>query len=223
MASSATRYEIVTRSLTRAGRGVELRGIAEEMLNDLLRKIAGDYKFPELRKQGDVVTLSAGSQTAALPTDFGAGMDSMLFGDERKLILEKMPDEFYQNGGVQPTVNGATGRPNFYIVDKEAGLFRFNTISDKAYTFIPVYFKMPADIPTPDQDGDDMYPWFSDNETLIQGLILSIYQYTSDVREQVQETKFNNYMGRYQQGSVPPGGGVSRILPARSRFRKLRI
>lgn len=223
MASSATRYQIVTRALTRAGRGVELRGIAEEMLNDLLRMIAGDYKFPELRKQGAEITLAAGSQTASLPSDFGAGMDSMLFGDERKLMLEKMPDEFYQNGGVQPALNGATGRPNFYIVDKEAGLFRFNTISDKAYSFIPIYFKMPPDIATPDQDGDDEYPWFSDNETLIQGLILSIYQYTSDVREQVQEAKFERYMGKYKQGSVPPGGGVSRILPARSRFRKLRV
>lgn len=223
MASSATRYQIVTRALTRAGRGVELRGLAEEMLNDLLRKMAGDYKYPILRKQGAEITLQAGSQTAPLPDDFGAGSDSMLFGDERTPIYEKMPDEFYQGRNVQPVSNGATGRPAFYIVDREAEVFRFNTLADKSYPIIPIYFKIPDDIATPDEDGDDEFPWFPDNETLIQGLILSIYQYTADVREEKQEAKFDRYLAKYQRGSVPPGGGVSRILPSRQRFRKQRV
>lgn len=223
MASSITRYEIVIEALTLAGRSVELRGSAEGWLNRLLRKMAGEYKYPELRKQGDEITLSSGSQTAALPTDFGAGSDSMLFGDERRPIYERMPDEFYQDGGVQPTANGATGRPNFYIIDREAGVFRFNCIADRDYAFIPIYFKMPPNIATPDEDGDDEYPWFSDDETLIQGLIWKIYQYTGDMRAKEQEQTFKRHLAEYRQGSVPPGGGVSRILPSRQRFRKQRV
>jgi len=202
---------------------MELRTAAEGWLNRLLRKMAGEYKYPELRKQGSELTLSAGSQTAALPADFGAGSDSLLFGTERTPMYEVMPDEFYQGRSVQPTANGATGRPSFFIVDKEAGVFRFNTVADQNYPIIPIYFKMPPNIATPDQDGDDEYPWFSDDETLIQGLIHMIYQYTGDIREDKQEAKFKRYLGEYRQGSVPPGGGVSRILPSRKRFRKTRV
>ena len=218
MGSSATRYEIVTEALTRAGQDVSLRELSETMLNRMLRKWSLEYKYPILRKIGDVQTLSAGSSSLALPLDYGAGIDSLLLGTERSPLYERSPDEFLQFNGL----SGATGRPQFYMVDQEAGLVLFNLISAEAYPVQMVYYKAPADIAVNDSAGDDQTVWMPDDELAIQGLIQMIYQYANDDREGVQSEIVKSLKGDYRRGSVPMGGGVNKILLSPRAFKRNR-
>lgn len=216
MAATSTRIEIVQKALKLAGRSAELNQLGRELLNDLLKSIALKAKYPALRKVGAEQSLPAGSSTVALPSDFGAGSDHLVFGTERSSMYEKTPDEFFDAGGLR--ASSTTGRPTIYMIDKEAGLFRFNATADQAYGFIPVYFKLPAAIPL-DASGDSQKPWFDDDLTLTQGLIELIYQYTGDAREFQQGTKFKQDLAEVRRGIVPMGGGTSRITLSKSRFR----
>lgn len=219
MASSANRSQIVEEALTRAGRDVSLRELANTMLNRMLRKWALEYKYPILRKLGDVQTLSAGSSSLALPSDLGAGIDSLLLGTERYPLYERGPDEFAQCQGYTDTGNPPSGRPGFYLVDQEAGLVRFNSNAEKNYPVQMNYFKVPENLPV-DSSGDAYFVWCPDDELVIQGLIQMIYQYNNDEREGAQYQLVQTLKGNYRTGSVPMGGGVNKILLSPRTFRR---
>lgn len=219
MASAATRYDIVIRALKLAGRGVELRSLAEQLLNDMLRQWSREHKYPELKVVGSATPLAQGSQTAPLPTDFGAGMDNLVFGPEGSPLDEVDMDEFIQRGGMS-VQSGTTGRPIFYTIDKNAKLFRFNSPADQAYTFVPIYFKIADTIPqTPTGDATQV---FHDNDSLvIQGLIEMIYQYTVDDREFTQHQKVESMRAADRRGAGAMTGGPNRIKLS-SKFRNNR-
>lgn len=221
MSSSATRYEIVTEALTRAGRDVGIRELAETMLNRMLRKWALEYKYPVLRKLGDVQTLSAGYSSLALALDYGAGMDSLLLGTDRSPLYERSPDEFVQFGGIQGD-SPRTGRPEFYMIDQQASLVRFNLQAAEAYPVQTIYYMVPDDIAVNDSDGDSSKVWMSDDELVIQGLMSMIYQYNNDEREVMQSQLVEKLKADYRRGSVPMGGGVSKILMSPRVFKRTR-
>jgi hypothetical protein len=211
MASSKTKLELVELACMQAGRGAELHGHAKDLLDLMLKSWALKAKYPTLRKIGSEVTLAAGTCTVALPTDLGAGSENMLFSDSGKPMDEKAPDEFLSSG-LFP-IAGRTGRPCFYMLDKEASLIRFNTYADQNYTLIPIYFKIP---PALIADTDTV--WHEDDEGIVQGLVELIYQYKEDPRELAQGQKVDNKLANYRRGTVPTGGGTSRMRLS-SRFK----
>lgn len=210
---ASIRLEIVQKSLWLAGRDVSLSSSAKDWLNDLLRNWALEYKYPSLRKVGSTLTLAAGSSTVALPTDYGAGMDNLLFGDEKTPLFEKTGDEFVDLGGFPASTAGNT-RPVFYMIDKQASIFRFNSQADKAYSFIPIYFSAPAAI-----TNDNAFPWFEDDKVLIQGLIGEIYQYTEDPREENQFMKVERLKASFRRGIISSTGGPKKIRLVSNTFR----
>lgn len=218
MSSQSTRYEIVTKALSRAGRGMELRHQAETWLNDFLRSCALEFRWPQLKKIGDPITLSAGSSTASLPSDFGAGMDNLLLGSERTPLDELSMDEFVTHGGF-PADTLSSSRPRFYLVDRDQGVFRFGSTADQNYSVTPIYWRLPAAIPTPSSEGDLQKVWLDDDNLVIEGLIQLIYQYTGDQREFVQDQKVEAKKANIRRGMVPMSGGASRMTLSRSRFK----
>lgn len=218
MASKSTRYQLVTRALTLAGRDIRLRSEAEQWLNDLLRAWAFEFKYPSLRKTGSVVTLAAGTSYSTLPSDLGAGMDNLLIGESRLPLYERSMDEFVAALGFNKVQNPATGFPTMYAVDENAGLFRFDRVADKNYDILPIYYSCPDAIPqTP--AGDATSVWMDDDQLVVQGLIEIIYQYTGDQREVAQGIKVDKLKSKYRSGAVPMGGGSTRITLARTRFK----
>lgn len=217
MPSRSTRLEIVTRALSLAGRDVRLRTEAEQWLNDMLRDWAFEYKYPCLRKIGSASTLASGQSRAALPADFGAGTDNLLFGSEKVPIYERDMDEFVQARGFQGD-NPTSGRPTAYAVDHVAQEFVFNATADKDYPFIPIYYRCPDAI-AQTSEGDSENVWMPNDALVVQGLIEVIYQYTGDQREQPQYQKVQALKANYRRGVMPMGGGSSRIKLARTRFK----
>ena len=219
--TSRTRYQIVQEALDRAGRGMELRHKAESWLNSLLRSWAFETKFPVLRKFGDAITLSSGAWTADLPSDLGAGIDFLVFGTAKLPKYEKDAEEFLIGGGY-PADDAGTGEPGFFMVDRQAGLFRFDRKADQAYSFVPVYYYMPADIATPSSEGDAQKLWFPDDETVIQGLMEIIYGWKEDKREAQQGGKVEAKKATFKRGFNPPAGPANLSLDPRT-FRGRRM
>lgn len=223
MSSSLSRYELVVESLTRAGRGVELRTLAEGMLNRMLRQWASEYKYPVLRKVSTGFTLPAGSQFLSLPSDFGAGMDSLRIGygaEKKRGIYEVQADEFFVKYGVDST---NLGQPSEYMVDEQSNRIIFSSVADKEYSIDLIYFYLPADIAVENQDGDSSKVWMKDDELVIQGLIEKVYQYNQDIREEKQHMLVEQMKAGYRRGSVPPGGGNTRVMLSRKRFKTRRF
>ena len=220
MSSSNNRLKLVQMAVAQAGRGAEIYSHAKDLLNVMLRSWAFEKKYPNLRKVGDAITLSTGSSTAALPSDFGYGMDNLLFGTDQISLDEKDFDEFIKLGGI-PTASQNNARPSYYTVDKNAGLFRFNQKADKDYTFIPIYFHIPADIAL-NSDGDASTVWFDDDDTIIQGLVEYIYQFADDPREFTQHQKQDKKKAEFRRGTTPINGGSTGIRLASSWFRQRR-
>lgn len=222
MSSTVSRGQIVTDALALAGRSSELKQSANSWLNYFLTHVGITFRFPELRKVGTPGTLSIGTQTAALPADLGAGMDKlgMLFGPDMKPLDEKSYEEFAYNNGFFQT-NTGNGRPVQYMVDKEAGVFRFNRAADTAYPFTPVYFKTPPTVPT-DGSSDNQKVWIDNDLIAIQGLIWMIYQFTEDAREDKQGVLVEKLLMEWKRELVKMGG-VSRVLPSPARFKNVRL
>lgn len=230
MSSSSTRAYIVTRALTLAGRGVELQSEANAWLNDMLKDWALDFKFPSLRKVLVPSTLNMGSQNAPLPADFGAGFDKqgILFGVENLPMSEKTYEEFAFLKGF-PQSGTTTGRPQFFMVDRNGGNIIFNSTADQAYPFQQTYFQLPASMPT-DSSGDLLHPWPDNDNITIQGLIERIYQYTGDPRELQQWQKVYGPGGDEREGMFTKWkrelftmGGTSRVMPSPERFKFVRF
>ena len=210
---NSTRLQIVLKSLQLAGRGVELREICEDLLNDMLRSWALEFKYPQLSKQGTPTTLNAGSRYITLFSDYGAGMDNLVFDTSPMVELDR--DTFVQYDGFRDAV----GRPQFYMVDEESQRLVFGRVADKNYTVLPFYYKIPAALTL-----DTEKPWFKDDKTIVQGLIAEIYQYTEDPRENAQFQKVEFMMKKIRGGIVAMGGGPKKIplssttFPLRSRL-----
>lgn len=219
MASASTRSDIVLRALKLAGRGVELRALAIDLLNDMLRQWSREHKYPELKKVGSALSLAQGSQTSALPADFGAGIDNLVFGPEGSPLDEVDMDDFIARGGmsIQP---GTTGRPTCYTVDKNAGVFRFDRPADQAYNFTPIYYQVAPRLPT-DSTGDNLNVFHSNDALVVQGLVEAIYQYTVDDREFTQHQKVEAMQAADRRGTVAMTGGPNRIKLS-SKFRNNR-
>jgi hypothetical protein len=220
--SSLTRLETVTTALALAGRDVGIRSLAESLLNMVLKHMALEYKYPVLRKVGDVQTLASGSSTTDLPSDWGAGGDNLLFGDDRLPIWELSMDDFVAAGGF-PGTNVSTGRPSRYIADQNANQFRFNSTADQNYSFIPVYYSCPAAIPSGDIAYDSQKLWMPNDDINVQGLVWKIFQYTGDVREAQQFQLWERLKAQYRQGSVPLGGGSNRVGLSRQTFKTRKL
>lgn len=222
MASSLTRSQIVQLAVGKAGRGSELYSTAATLLNLKLRHWALTYRFPNLRKVGAQQTLNTGSTTVALPSDFGAGMDKegMIFGIDAIPLSEKTAEEFAYIGGWPPNTAGSS-RPIFYMVDRQAKLFRFNYTADQPYTFTPIYFMVPDSIPT-DATGDNTNVWVDSDELAVEGLVESIYQWKEDEREFAQGKKVKSLMEEYRKGLMPIGGN-QRIMLSPERFKTVRF
>lgn len=222
MASSSTRAQIVQLALAKAGRGTELTSISNQLLNTLLRHWAITYRFPNLRKVGAQQTLNQGLTTAALPSDFGAGMEKegMIFGTDAIPLSEKNSEEFSFIGGWPPSTAGSS-RPIYYMIDRNAGLFRFNYTADQNYPFTPIYYSCPSDLPT-DATGDNLHPWLDSDKLIIEGLVAEIYSYKEDEREFAQEKRVDRLMEQYRKGMVPSGGN-QRIMPSPERFKTVRF
>lgn len=220
MGSASTRLEIVTDALALSGRDVSIKTLCNQMLNRMLRDWALRWKFAALRKTGSAITLSSGSSTASLPSDFGAGMDSLLFGDSRVPLYERSADDFVYNGGY-PGTSAGSGMPSFYMVDEASSYFRFNCPADRAYSFIPIYYYIPAAIDT-SSSGDSTTVWIKNDELAVQGLVHKIYQYMGDDREGNQEAVVERMMAAYRRGTTPVGGGVPKIQLSRTAFPRRR-
>lgn len=221
MGSSSTRAQLVSAALTIAGRDVSITTLVNGMLNRMMRDWALQYKYPLLRKTGSAQSLAAGASTSALPSDFGAGMESLLFGDERLPIYEKSSADFVYNNGFKPSSSG-TGRPYFYMVDEQGGNFVFNVTADVLYSFVPVYFRVPADLAT-DTSGDSSSVWMKNDELVVQGLVHKIFQYMGDEREEIQKQRVDQIMAEFRRGSTPVGGGSPKIQLSRAIFRRRRF
>lgn len=218
MTANTTRAAIVNKSLQRAGRGNELKSLANEMLNDVLHDLAYTGKYPVLHKIGALTSLPPSTSTVALPSDFGIGMDSLAFDDQIVPLVEYTKEEFADAGFMKTSIN-TTGRPVAYTIDLEGGLIRFDVISNIAYTFIPIYYKIPDAIPL-DATGDNFKPWFPNDLVLVQKLIAEIYQFTEDPREIAQDAKADKKLAEYQRANFKISGGSSRLRLAPQIFRR---
>ena len=220
MSSASTRIEIVQRAVKQAGRSAELHAHAKELLNDLLRYCAITKRYKTLRKVGSSLTLSSGSSTAPLPSDFGSATENLLFGTEKLSLTEFEMDDFIERGGF-PQDSTTNSRPSFYMTDTEAGVWRFNTSADQAYSFIPVYYKLPANLSV-DQSADQEKIWYENDEAIIEGLIWKIYGYTDDAREFTQEQRWERLDAEYRRGTLPIQGGAARLRLSSATFRPRR-
>jgi hypothetical protein len=219
MASSRTRLQLVTLAVKQAGRGAELYDQGKDLLNLVLRKLAIEAKYPALRKIGTVITLSGGSTTAALPTDFGAGSDHIAFGPERSRMEELEAQQFFDQGGI-PSTTAGSGRPTAYMVDREAGMYRFNRIPDQSYDFLPVYFKMPADLAANSSSADGQSVWYDNDDTLIELLKTELYVWLNDERENVQRQLAETKVAADRRGMFPISGGSTRLRLSPNVFRR---
>jgi hypothetical protein len=217
MASEKTRLAIVQLAVAQAGRGPELYDHAKELLNLRLRSWAFESKYNQLRKIGTQITLSAGQITATLPTDFGFGMENLLFGAEALPMEELELDEFIARGGF-PHASATNGRPTFYTLDKNAGVIRFNTTADQDYPMTPIYYYAPDSISL-QSSGDVQKVWFDDEYTLIQALIEDIYQFVSDDREMFQGQKTEAKKAEFKRGTKAMSGGTPTIRLSGSWFK----
>jgi hypothetical protein len=216
MSSAATRFQIVTDALALAGRGNELRQSANGWLNYSLRDVGLTFRFPELRKFGVLQTLATGANTAPVPSDF-VGMDKsgMIFGPDKKPLNEVSFEEFANNRGFP--IPNQTGRPYRYMVDQEAGLFRFDNVADQAYTFQPCYFMTPPEVPV-NSTGDTMNLWIDNDLIAVHALVWWIYTFTNDEREQIQEQRLERLLTKWKRETVKLGG-TSRVMPSPQRFK----
>lgn len=219
MGSTATRGQIVQDALSLAGRSNELTASCRQWLNYALLDVGLTFRFPELRKTGTPVTLSAGQNTASLPIDFGAGMEKsgMIFGPDSRPLNEMSFEEFANSRGF-PLAN-QTGRPQRYIVDLESGKFRFDNIADQNYYFTPVYFKKPPLLSTL-STADANSVWIDNDKIAVHALIWWIYVFTNDDREMAQEARVEKMLIKWQRETVKMGG-TSRVLPSPSRFKNM--
>ena len=220
MSSTYSRGQIVIDALALAGRGNELKQSAAQWLNYFLLHVGLTFRFPELRKMGTPSSLAIGSQTAVLPTDLGAGMEKqgMLFGQEMKPIDEVAYEEFAYNMGFFQT-NTGNGRPMQYMVDKNAGVFRFNRAADQAYPFTPVYYKMPP-VVAPDGSNDAQTVWIDNDLIAVEGLVWFIYKFTEDPREDKQAERVTAIINQWKRELVKLGG-TARLQPSPARFKKV--
>ncbi len=221
MSSVISRGQIVSDALSLAGRSTELKSAAAQWLNYFLAHIGTTFRFPELRKNGAQQVLPMGTSTVALPADFGSGMEKqgMIFGADNKPLDERTYEDFASNNGFQPTPG--TGRPFFYIVDREAGVFRFSTNADQAYPFFPVYFKKPP-LVDPDPSNDSQKIWLDDDMIAVQGLMWMIYTFTNDEREAAQEARVERMLVKWIRETVKTGG-TSQVLPSPRTFKTVRF
>lgn len=217
MSSSYTRLEIVQLAVAQGGRGSELYEHAKNCLNLLLRSWAFSSKYEQLKKVGDSISLATGTSTVDLPEDFGFGMDNLLLGDERQALPEVDMDEFVRLGGF-PKVGASTARPRFYMIDKNAGVIRFNCSAKADYDIIPIYYSVPANLPTT-STGDDDNVWFDDDHTLIQALVELIFQFNGDVREFNQSARAQALKGEFNRGTKSMSGGVSTLKLSSRHFK----
>lgn len=217
MSSAFSRGQIVTDALSLAGRGSELKQSCNQWLSYALRDLGLTFRFPELRKVGTAQTLSQGSQTVALPTDFGAGMaeSGMIFGTDNKPLQEVSYEEFATGRGFP--VAGTSGRPFRYLVDLNAQVFRFDRFADQNYSFTPVYFITPPLQPV-DTSSDNLPVWLDNDMLAVHALIWWIYVFTNDEREQVQEARVEKMCLKWMRQTVKMGG-TGRLLPSPARFR----
>lgn len=210
MPSSSTRLEIVQRAVKLGGRSAELYGEAKAWLNDLLGHLAEKNKYPALFKVFDrTLTLSAGGSTVAFPSDMGAGVESIVLDNEGTPLTELAFDDYVSAGCFQPT-NASPGRPTAYFVDKNARVIRFNCAANKAYSLSGGYYQKPVAYAV-DATDDDTQIWYSDDATIVEGLVQKVYQYTGDQREFIQDQKFQNMDANFRRGNMPMSGGVQRV------------
>lgn len=221
MSSTYSRGQIVTDALALAGRSSELNAACRQWLNYFLQHIGLTFRFPELRKVGSVQQLSMGTPLASLPTDFGAGMElqGMIFGSDNKPLSEVSYEDFASTNGFQPTTG--TGRPYFYLIDREAGVFRFSTNADQAYSFFPVYFKKPPLLST-DSSDDSKSIWLDNDLLAVEGLMWFIYKFTSDERENSQQMKVEKMINDWKR-EVVKMGGTGRVQPNPSKFKTIKF
>jgi hypothetical protein len=217
MGSSLSRIQIVQTAVKQAGRSAELNAHAKLLLNALLRSQALSKRYPCLRRIGSESTLSAGSATASVPSDIGAGTEVLIFGTEKNQLLETDLQDFVRAYGFIPSTQ-ASARPTAFMFDRNAALFRFNASADQAYPFTPVYFRLPADLATDDTD-DNTQLWYEDDNAIMQGLVWLIYQYTDDVREPTQFKLFDKMDADYRRGAMPLRGGSQRLQLSPGAFR----
>lgn len=213
--SASTKLAIITRALALAGRNMELKEITTQLLDDLLRDWAQSKKFPQLNKTGATVFLGAGATTVPLPTDYGAGMDNLLFSDDKIPLEEFDADDFVHRRGF-PRILDGNGRPTLYTVDEESGIFRFNRTSDKVYQVIPIYFKIPPNV------GDAETVWYKNDRVLIKSLVGEIMEFTGDERELVQQQKALALKANFERGDLSKTGGSKTITLSRQVFRPRR-
>lgn len=217
MASSSTRLEIVQRAVKQVGRSAELYSHGKELLNDLLRGAALANRYKVLRKFGSTQTLSIGSQTVSLPSDFGVGTESLVFSDTSVPISEVDLDDFVEGGGI-PAYGTSGGRPTNFMTDKEAGVWRFNRAADRAYSFTPIYYKLPEAYAL-DSTDDNTQIWYEDDQAIIEGLKWKLFAYTDDVREVNQYRLWEQLDAQYRRGTQVIHGGMARVRLSPARFR----
>lgn len=217
MPSSVSRGQIVIDALALAGRGVELKQACNGWLNYALRDVGLTFRFPELRKIGTPQTLGIGQSTSPLPSDFGAGMDKsgLIFGPDSRPLNEISFEEFANSRGFP--IPNQTGRPLKYIVDLNAGVFRFDNTADQIYSFTPVYFITPPTVPV-DLAHDSVPVWIDNDIIAIHSLIWWIFIFTNDERESAQEQRVERLLNRWKRETVKMGG-VARVLPSPARFK----
>lgn len=223
MASTSSRQVIVQQALSLAGRSQELYAPACQWLNFFLTHVASTFRFPELRKVGTQQSLAMGSATAPLPADLGAGMEKqgILFGDEKIPLQEKSYEDFAYNSGFPGTSGQTQGRPLMYLVDREAGVFRFNTSGDQNYPFIPVYFKQ-APLPAVTAAGDQSFLWIDNDLINVEGCVWFIYKFMKDEREMQQGIEVTKLLNDWKKELVKMGG-TSRIMPSPDRFKRIKV
>ena len=210
-----TRIEIVTTAMNKAGVSVAIRTEVNGWFNDMLRTWAFEHKWPKLKKIGAAITVTG--VTAPFPTDFGAGMDNLLFGDDKTPLAFYDLDDFVFKRGFE-VANSTNARPDFYTIDENNEVFRFNRTPDKSYSAIPIYYSIPTVI-----TADATKPWFHDDEAMIQGLIAEIYQYTEDSREDKQNAKVEILIGKTKRGILSRTGGSKTLTLARGTFPTRRV
>jgi hypothetical protein len=217
MPSSLTRQVLVETAAKQAGRSAEIYAHSKLLLNNLLRANALQRRYRVLKKVGTAITLPQGSDTAVLPEDFGAAFESLNPENSRNPLIEFEMDDFIERGGMFRS-GSSTGEPLFYTVDREASLIRFNCPANKNFSYIPVYYKLPAPYAL-DSSADNTKVWYEDDLTLIEGLMAYIFQYTDDQRHIEQLQKFDVLDSKYRAGTQPIQGGSSKIRLASSTFR----
>jgi len=112
----------------------------------ILIRQAESYLYRRLRLRDQLTTvggtITSGSSTVALPTDYLAAKQVKLTGANNSVLTRKLPEVLQASVTYSSGTTRTTGVPTAYYTD--GSNIVFDLVTNAAYTYEMIYFKEPA-------------------------------------------------------------------------------